>query len=375
MTRIALDEALELWPSEDLLALGQRADAVCRRLHGPRVRTFAIDRNINYTNICTSGCRFCAFYRLSGSTEGYVLSDEQLFAKIAEAADRGATHILMQGGLHPGLGLDFAEQLLRKIRQRFEVHLHCFSPPEIVHFARGAELDVPTVLERLRDAGLGSLPGGGAEILSDRVRQIVSPNKCTTAEWLDVMRAAHELNMRSTATMMFGHGESIRQRLEHLDRLRGLQDETGGFTAFICWPFQAENTQLAGELVSGAVPAPWSSDGRWRKSGGEDYLRTLAIARIYLDNFQHLQASWVTMGPRMGQISLRFGADDLGSTMMEENVVRAAGVSHRQSCNELVDLIGNAGFEPHRRDCLYTQRWPAEPADATGDSPCPTERN
>jgi len=375
MTRIGPDEALELWREEDLLALGQRADAVCRTLHGPRVRTFAIDRNINYTNICTSRCRFCAFYRLSGSAEGYVLSDEQLFAKIAEAADRGATHILMQGGLHPGLGLDFAEQLLRKIRERFEVHLHCFSPPEIVHFARESEVDVRTVLERLRDAGLGSLPGGGAEILSDRVRQIVSPNKCTTAEWLDVMRAAHKLGMRTTATMMFGHTESIPERLEHLDQLRRLQGETGGFTAFICWPFQAENTQLAADLASGTVAAPWSADGRWRKARSEHYLRTLAIARIYLDNFAHVQASWVTMGPKTGQVSLRFGADDLGSTMMEENVVRAAGVSHRQSRDGLVELIRNAGFEPSRRDCLYTQRWLADPADATGDLPCPTERN
>ncbi|NIA20465.1 MAG: dehypoxanthine futalosine cyclase [Anaerolineaceae bacterium] len=375
MTRISLDEALELWRGEDLLALGQRAEAVCGRLHGPRVRTFAIDRNINYTNICTSGCRFCAFYRPSGSSGGYVLSDEQLLAKIAEATERGATHILMQGGLHPGLGLDFAEGLLRKIRERFQVHLHCFSPPEIVHLARGAELDVASVLKRLGEAGLGSLPGGGAEILSDRVRRIVSPNKCTTAEWLEVMRAAHKAGLRTTATMMFGHTESIRERLEHLDHLRRLQDDTGGFTAFICWPFQAPNTRLAADLASGALAAPWTSDGRWRKSGGEDYLRTLAMARIYLDNFQHLQASWVTMGPRLGQLSLRFGADDLGSTMMEENVVRAAGVSHRQSGDELVELIRDAGFEPWRRDCLYSQRWPAAPADAIGESPWPTERN
>lgn len=359
MTRIARDEALGLMRDEDLLALGQRAEAVCRQLHGDRVRTFAADRNINMTNVCTSGCRFCAFYRPEGSPEGYVLSDDELSAKIAEALQRGATHILLQGGLHPQWGLEEAERLLAGIRRRFEIHLHCFSPPEVVHFARGSGCDVRTVLSRLRDAGLGSLPGGGAEILSDRVRRLVSPLKCTTAEWLDVMRTAHGLGLRTTATMMFGHTESLEERLEHLDHLRRLQNETGGFTAFICWPFQATGTALGADLAAGRAAAPWRRDGRWRKTSAVEYLRTLATTRVYLDNFEHVQASWVTMGPKIGQAALRFGADDLGSTMMEENVVRAAGVAHRQSRDELVELIARAGFEPRQRDCLYERSWPA----------------
>lgn len=375
MSRLDAREALELWRHEDLLTLAGRADALCRRLHGDRVRTFAVDRNINFTNLCTSRCRFCAFYRVSGSTDGYVLSDEELFAKIAEAVACGATHLLMQGGLHAGLGLDFAAGLLGRIRDRFDVHLHCFSPPEIVHFARQAGLDVRSVLARLRDAGLGSLPGGGAEILSDRVRRLVSPDKCTADEWLAVMRTAHDLGLRTTATMMFGHVESLDERIEHFERLRQLQDATGGFTAFIGWPFQARGTALGADLVAGAESAPWSRDGRWRPSGAEDYLRTLAIGRLYLDNFEHVQASWVTMGPKIGQVALRFGADDLGSTMMEENVVRAAGVAHRQSRRQLVELIADAGFEPHQRDCLYARTWPAESAAQAGDTPCPTETN
>ncbi|MBN2584610.1 MAG: dehypoxanthine futalosine cyclase [Planctomycetes bacterium] len=375
MTRLDASEALDLLRHEELLVLGQRADAVCRGLHGDSIRTFAVDRNINYTNVCTSHCRFCAFYRLSGSTDGYVLPDEELFAKITEAVSRGATHILMQGGLHAGLGLEFAEGLLGRIRRRFDVHLHCFSPPEIVHFARQADLDARTVLSRLRDAGLGSLPGGGAEILCDRVRQRVSPNKCSADKWLAVMRAAHELGMRTTATMMFGHAESLEERVEHLERLRQLQDTTGGFTAFICWPFQGTGTALGADLAAGTESAPWSRDGRWHAAGAEDYLRTLAISRLYLDNFEHVQASWVTMGPKIGQVSLRFGADDLGSTMMEENVVRATGVAHRQSREQLVGLIADAGFEPQQRDCLYTRTWPASPAATSGESPCPTGKN
>jgi cyclic dehypoxanthinyl futalosine synthase len=375
MTRLDARDALDLCRHGDLLDLGARADALCRQLHGDCVRTFAVDRNINFTNLCTSHCRFCAFYRVSGSADGYVLSDDELFAKIAEAVDCGATHILMQGGLHAGLGLDFAEGLLRRIRDRFGVHLHCFSPPEVVHFARHAGIDIRTVLARLRDAGLGSLPGGGAEILCDRVRGRVSPGKCAADEWLDVMRTAHDLGMRTTATMMFGHVESLDERIEHLDRLRSLQDTTGGFTAFICWPFQARGTVLGADLDAGQERAPWSRDGRWRPSGAEDYLRTLAIARLYLDNFEHVQASWVTMGPKVGQVALRFGADDLGSTMMEENVVRAAGVAHRQSRQQLVELIHDAGFLPHQRDCLYTRTWPADLAAAEGGSPCPTETN
>jgi cyclic dehypoxanthinyl futalosine synthase len=369
MTRLGPADALRLMCDEELLTLGQQADAVCRRLHGDAVRTFAVDRNINYTNLCISGCRFCAFYRLSGAADGYVLADDVLMTKIREAADAGATHILLQGGLHPALGLEYAEKLLRKIRERFNIALHCFSPPEIMHFATVAGLDVRTVLARLKDAGLNSLPGGGAEILSDRVRQLVSPGKCSAGQWLEVMRTAHELGLRTTATMMFGHAESLGERLEHLDKLRALQDQTGGFTAFICWPFQAENTQLGGDLASGAIEARWTGGGPWRRTTGIEYLRTLAIARLYLDNFEHVQASWVTMGPQIGQVSLRFGADDLGSTMMEENVVRAAGVSHRQSRPELVRLIRDAGFEPRQRDCLYTKSWVSEEPGGKNRSP------
>lgn len=359
MDRITTTDALDLLQNEDLLALGREADAMCVRHNGRRVRTFAVDRNINTTNVCTSLCGFCAFCRRPTEPGAYVLADTTVDAKVAEAARRGATHVLLQGGLHLALGLPYAEALLRRLRKRFGIGLHCFSPPEIVHFARLEEIPFSEVLARLRDAGLDSLPGGGAEILVDRVRRLVSPGKCSADEWFDVMRAAHGLGLRTTATMMFGHAESLAERVEHLDRLRRLQDETGGFTAFICWPFQAAGTRLGRALSDGTLRADWAPEGRWRPSSAVDYLRTLAIARRLLDNFGHVQSSWVTMGPKVGQMALQFGADDLGSTMMEENVVRAAGTTHRQGRDDLVRLIADAGFVPHQRDCLYKRTWPA----------------
>lgn len=353
--RMSSAEAAELLANGDLLELGAAADALCRTRHGERVRTYAVDRNINYTNVCTSRCTFCAFCRNEGAADAYIIDDATLNEKIAYAIERGATHILMQGGLHPALGLDEAAALLERIGRKFpQLHLHCFSPPEIVHFSRLSGLTFTDVLRRLMDAGLGSLPGGGAEILSDRPRRLASPGKASADEWIAVMRAAHGLGLRTTATMMFGHVESAAERAEHLERLRNLQDDTGGFTAFICWPFQAANTTLGGELTGGRLRAEWSADGRWQPVGAQEYLRTLAVSRLYLDNFDHLQASWVTMGPKLGQVALKFGADDLGSTMIEENVVRAAGVTHRQTEGDLVHLIREAGFEPRRRDCLYT---------------------
>jgi len=319
-----------------LAALGAAADAICRRLHPEPLRTFVIDRNINYSNVCVSGCRFCAFFRPPGHPEGYLLSHEEIIEKVAEAVALGATQILMQGGLHPDLPLSWFEELFGKIKARFPVHLHSLSAPEIVHLARLSGLTIGETLARLRQAGLDSLPGGGAEILCDRVRSRLSPRKCTVEEWFAVMREAHALRMRATATMMFGHLETAADRAAHLLRVREFQDDTGLFTAFIPWTFQPANTALGGEAV-----------------GPHEYLRTLAISRLVLDNVSHLQASWVTQGADIAQVSLAFGADDLGSTMIEENVVRAAGVTFRMSAAELADLIRRAGFTPARRDTYY----------------------
>ncbi|MGB3087108.1 MAG: cyclic dehypoxanthinyl futalosine synthase [Phycisphaerae bacterium] len=351
--RLSPAEALRLLEEGDLLELAQAADRACRRLHPEPYRTYAIDRNINFTNVCACRCLFCAFWRSPDDPEAYVLDDGTLSAKIAEAVELGATHILMQGGIHPGLGLAYYEDLLRRIRRRFSVSLHCFSPPEVCALARREGVAVRGVLERLCAAGLDSLPGGGAEILVDRVRRIISPRKCSAREWLDCMRAAHALGMPTTATMVFGHVERKAERIEHLRRVRDLQDESlagkchgraGGFTAFIAWPFQAPNTALA---RSGAL-----GDG-WRPVTGAEYLRMIAVARLFLDNIPNLQASWVTMGPKIGQAALAFGANDLGSTMIEENVVAAAGCVHRASPESLARLIRAAGFQPHRRDCYY----------------------
>ena len=334
--RISAQEAIALFENGELLDLGLAADDVCRRMHPEPYRTYVVDRNINYTNICISGCRFCAFYRDADSPDAYLLSDAEVHTKISEAMELGATQILMQGGLHPDLDIAYYERLVRGIKDRFEVHVHSFSPPEIVHIARVSGLGVEETITRLKEAGLDSIPGGGAEILTDASRQFLSPNKCSAGEWLRVMEIAHKLNLPTTATMMFGHGETFGERVEHLARIRELQDRTGGFTAFIPWTFQPENTELGGQAV-----------------GGYDYLRTLAISRLFLDNVPNIQASWVTQGEKVGQIALHFGANDLGSTMIEENVVAAAGVRFRMSEEELRRAISEAGFEPRKRDTCY----------------------
>ncbi len=342
--RLSPEEALAALLEADLPDLARQADAAARRLHPEPYRTFAIDRNINFTNICECHCRFCAFWRAADDPEAYVLDESAVAAKVEEAVALGATHILAQGGLHPGLGLDFYERFLCGIKRRFGVRLHCFSPPEVCHLARREGLSVRETLERLRAAGLDSLPGGGAEILVDRVRRLVSPRKCTADEWLDVMRTAHAMGLRTTATMVFGHVETLAERIEHLRRLRDLQDETGGFLSFIAWPMQTCYTELA--RTGGLAPD-------WRPVTGAEYLRMLAVARLFLDNFPNVQASWVTMGTGIGQAALWFGANDLGSTMIEENVVAAAGCVHRASPDQLARLIRKAGFEARQRDSRY----------------------
>ena len=333
--RLNAGQALALFAA-DLVDLGAVADAACRRRHPEIYRTYVVDRNLNYSNVCASRCRFCAFWRVSEAPDAYLLETDDVLAKVGEAVAAGATQILMQGGLHPSLPPEWYERLCRAIKERYAVHLHSFSPPEIVHLARLSNLTVEETLLRLRKAGLDSLPGGGAEILCDRVRRELSPSKCTAGEWLAVMRTAHRLGMPTTATMMFGHIETLAERVEHLLRLRELQDQTRGFTAFIPWTYQPLNTALGGRPV-----------------GGHDYLRTLAISRLVLDNFENLQASWVTQGPKVAQVALRFGANDLGGTTMEENVVRAAGTEYRMSRDEMVRLIEEAGFAARQRDTYY----------------------
>jgi len=336
--RLEPHEGLQLLKSTDLAALGRAADAVTRRLHPEPYRTFNIDRNINYTNICTSGCRFCAFSRELGSPDGYVIEREQLYRKIEETIELGGDQILLQGGMHPDLKIDWYEELLRDIKQRFpQINIHGFGPPEIDHLARLCGISLRRVLDRLRAAGLGSLPGGGAEILVDSVRQEISPCKMSADSWLEVCRQWHALGGKGSATMMFGHVETAADRIEHLDQLRRLQDETGGFTAFICWTFQPGNTDLAD------LP----------KKGAFEYLRMLAVSRLYLDNFPNLQASWVTQGTKIGQLALRFGANDMGSLMIEENVVAAAGTTFRTDESQIRRLIEQAGYTSRRRNVFY----------------------
>jgi len=332
--------------SAPLLDLAAAADAVCRRLHPEPVRTFVIDRNINYSNVCVSGCSFCAFFRRVGDPESYRLSHDEIRAKVEEAVSLGATQIMLQGGLDPELPLAWFENLFRRIKAAHSCHLHSLSPPEIVHLSHLEELPVETVLGRLREAGFDSLPGGGAEILSDASRHRLSPHKCSADEWIAVMRAAHRLGLPTTATMMFGHIETPAQRVEHLLRIRDLQDETGGFTAFIPWTYQPANTSLGGD-----------------ETGAHDYLRTLAISRLVLDNVPNLQASWVTQGPKIGALALRFGANDMGSVMLEENVVRAAGASFYMTREEILRAIRQAGFTPVQRDTYYRplRRFDREP--------------
>ena len=336
--RISAMEACQLFRTAPLLTLGETANYLTRQKHPEPIVTYIVDRNINYTNICISQCRFCAFYRHTDHPEGYLLEWPILEKKIEETLAQGGIQILMQGGLHPQLEITFFEELLTRIKTHFpEIHIHGFSPPEIIHISRQSNLTIPQTLVRLKAAGLGSIPGGGAEILSDRVRKLISPNKCTSQEWLLVMEQAHKLGLRTTATMMYGHIETIEERIEHLIKLRELQDKTGGFTAFIPWSFQHPNTAL----------------GKQKPSFAFDYLKTLAIARIVLDNFANIQASWVTQGSKIAQIALFFGANDLGSTMLEENVVRSAGVSFCLTEADLRRLIADIGFIPYRRNTFY----------------------
>jgi cyclic dehypoxanthinyl futalosine synthase len=342
--RISADEALLLLRHERVTTLGALADLVRRHKHPDGVVTYNIDRNINYTNVCNAFCSFCAFYRPPKHEEGYVQPVESIERKIRETYEAGGNQILLQGGHHPELGIDYYDDLFRRLKESFpDLWLHALSPPEIVHIRRVSRLDLPETVRRLREAGLDSIPGGGAEILVDRVRKQLAKNKCSTDEWLEVMEEAHRQGLRSTATMMFGHVETLEDRVEHLQRLRDLQDRTGGFTAFIGWTYQAENTELGGDAVTSA-----------------EYLRTLGVSRLFLDNFDNVQASWVTQGPKMGAASLAFGVNDMGSTMLEENVVSAAGTVHDMSEREIVAAIRDAGLTPKRRDMTYALR--REPA-------------
>ena len=316
--RITLDEGLELARSNDLVAIGRAANAVTRRLHPEPYRTYNIDRNVNYTNICAAECDFCAFFRKRRDADAYLLPREVLYKKIEETIELCGDQILMQGGLHPTLGIEWYEELLSDLKGRYPtVNLHAFSPPELWHLHKITKMPLREVLSRLKDAGLGSIPGGGGEILVDRVRAAITRGKCMTDEWLEVMRVWHELGGRSSATMMFGHIETLAERIEHLDRLRLLQDETGGFTAFICWTFQKPQTPEEGSPYFTMQDVP--------TAGSFEYLKMQAIARLYLDNFANIQSSWVTQGPKIGQIALYFGANDMGSLMIEENVVASAG--------------------------------------------------
>ena len=336
--RLTPEEGLRLLESTDLLALGQAADAITRRLHPGPYRTYNIDRNINYTNACTAVRDFCAFYRPPKHPEVYVLSREVLHQKIAETVELGGDQILLQGGLHPSLPLEWYEEMLADLRSHFPtINIHGFSPPEIHHFTKLSKLPLKTVLERLKAAGLGSLPGGGGEILVDRVRAEITRGKVMTDDWLNVHRVWHELGGRSSATMMFGHVETLAERIEHLDRLRQLQDETGGLTAFICWTFQPEHTEMAHIPPSGAF----------------EYLKTQAVARLYLDNVANIQSSWVTQGEKTGQVALFFGANDMGSLMIEENVVSSAGTVHHLTLDSIRRCIREAGYIPRQRNVFY----------------------
>ena len=340
--RISEEDAVALLRSRDLVAVGRAADAVRNRLNDPSRVTFIVDRNLNYTNVCVTDCDFCAFYRRPGDRrEGYLLPKPVIYKKIEETLAIGGTGLLMQGGHHPDLGIDYYEDLFSSIKARYKIHLHALSPPEVQHISRRSKLTIPETLSRLRDAGLDSLPGGGAEILVDRVRKIIAPKKTRTDEWLDVMRQAHRLGMSTTATMMYGHVETLEERVEHMRRVREVQDETGGFRAFFSWTYQDDGNRL------GALVPPESRPTSF------DYLLTQAVSRIYLDNMPHIGSSWVTQGKKIGQVALGFGADDLGSVMIEENVVSAAGTTHRTSAEELAHLIRSIGKTPVQRDTLY----------------------
>jgi cyclic dehypoxanthinyl futalosine synthase len=342
--RISDGDAVALLRSRDLVSVGRVANEIRNRLTDPEKVTFIIDRNLNYTNICVTDCDFCAFYRRPGDVrEGYLLPKPIIYKKIEETLELGGTGLLMQGGHHPDLGIDYYEDLFRSIKARYTIHLHALSPPEIQHIARRSKQTVAETLTRLRDAGLDSVPGGGAEILVDRVRRIIAPKKTKSDEWLDVMRQAHRLGMSTTATMMYGHVETLEERVEHMRRVRDLQDETRGFRAFISWTFQRDGNRLDDLVPEETRPTSF------------DYLLTQAVSRIYLDNVPHIQSSWVTQGMKIGQVALGFGADDMGSVMIEENVVSAAGTTYRTTTDELVHLIKALGKTPVQRDTLYRE--------------------
>ncbi|MDY0132603.1 MAG: cyclic dehypoxanthinyl futalosine synthase [Desulforegulaceae bacterium] len=335
--RILGEEALFLYDNADLLTLGTFANLIRNKKTDKNQVTFVIDRNINYTNICISGCKFCAFYKNPGEEGGYWITEKELEQKINETKEVGGTQILLQGGLHPDKKLNDYVKLLKYMKS-FDIHIHGFSPPEISHIAELENMSVKDVLKVFIDSGLGSIPGGGAEILVNEIRQKISPNKCNADKWLDVMEDAHSLGLKTTATMMFGHIEKKEDIIEHMERLRQLQDKTKGFTAFIPWTFQPANTKIKSTTVTSA-----------------EYLRVLALARIFLDNFDNIQASWVTQGSKIAQTALFFGANDLGSTMIEENVVKAADIDFRLPMDEMIRLVQTAGFEPWQRDCFYNR--------------------
>src|SRR5438552_3102367 len=341
--RITAEEALLLneWPLEELGALADQRRRQAKRSSyngdGNEIVTYIVDRNINYTNVCNVYCKFCAFYRTEKDDDHYVISLEQLDQKLDELSAVGGVQILMQGGHHPKLGFEWYINLLRHIREKYpHINIHGFSPPEFNHFSEVFGLPLREVIAKFKEAGLGSIPGGGGEILVDSVRNRIAPLKCDSDHWLKVMEIAHELGLNSSATMMFGHVETIDDRIEHLDRLRVQQDATGGFTAFICWTFQPEHTKLRAEPV-----------------GSGEYLRMQALSRIYLDNIENVQSSWVTQGPKIGQVALKYGANDFGSVMMEENVVSSAGTTFRLNAEQIESLIRDAGYEPRRRNNWY----------------------
>jgi len=349
--RLSPAEGLALLESHDLVSIGEAANAVSRRMHPEPYRTYNIDRNINYTNVCSAVCDFCAFYRKPKSPEGYVLDRQVIFQKVEETVALGGDQILMQGGMNPDLPLEWYEDLLRSLKERFpQVNLHCFSPPEIHALHKLTKLPVKTVLERLKAAGLGSLPGGGGEILVDRVRKAMTRGKCLSDEWLEVCRQWHLLGGKGSATMMFGHIETLPERIEHLQRLRQLQDETGGFTAYICWTFQPDHTDMSD------IPP----------SGSFEYLKTQAVSRLYLDNIPNIQSSWVTQGEKIGGLALHFGANDMGSLMIEENVVAEAGTVHHLTLETIKRLIRDAGYIPRQRNVFYEYIDSADSVDQSG---------
>ena len=336
MSRINERDGIELLKHGDAIELGRLADAKRRELFGDTV-TFIVDRNINYTNVCKNECKFCAFFRRKDHKDAYLLTYDEILAKVKETVAAGGTQVMIQGGLYPDLGLEYYEKMLRLIRDKFpSITIHSFTATEIQYFAQQAGISVLDTLKRLQEAGLASLPGGGAEILVDEVRKRVSTKKIMTDDCLKVMECAHSIGMESTATMVIGLGETMAQRIEHMEKIRQLQDKTGGFRAFITWTYQPGNTELGG-----------------KKTSGWDYMKTLALSRLYMDNIKHIQGSWVTQGERIGQLTLGFGGDDLGSIMLEENVVRAAGTSYDMSINKMVNMIRGAGRKPAQRNTKY----------------------